>query len=35
VAPASGFSSPYLGWLGFANALTEELWKRPRRVTVH
>ncbi len=35
VSPASGLNSPYLGWLGFANALTEELWKRPRRVTVH
>ena len=32
---ARGGWSPYLGWLGFANALTEELWKRPRRVTVH
>jgi benzodiazapine receptor len=35
VAPASGLSSPYMGWLGFANALTEEFWKKPRAVTVH
>jgi benzodiazapine receptor len=35
-APASSMVAPYLGWIGFANALTGELWRRntPRR-TVH
>lgn len=27
-APAAGLASPYLGWIGFANVLTEELWRR-------
>jgi tryptophan-rich sensory protein len=26
--PASGMVAPYLGWIGFANALTGELWRR-------
>ncbi|MGA0604334.1 TspO/MBR family protein [Caulobacter sp. KR2-114] len=26
-APASALVSPYLGWIGFANVLTEELWR--------
>lgn len=29
-APASGLAAPYLGWMGLANVLTEQLWKRPR-----
>lgn len=27
-APAGALASPYLGWIGFANVLTEELWRR-------
>jgi len=27
-APAAGMVAPYLGWIGFANVLTEELWRR-------
>jgi tryptophan-rich sensory protein len=27
-APASALASPYLGWIGFANVLTEQLWRR-------
>jgi len=34
-APTSGLSNPYLGWMGFANALTETLRRRPTRVTLH
>jgi len=26
--PASNMVAPYLGWIGFANALTGELWRR-------
>ena len=26
--PASGMVAPYLGWIGFANALTGELWRK-------
>jgi tryptophan-rich sensory protein len=26
--PASGIVAPYLGWTGFANALTGELWRK-------
>lgn len=34
--PAAGMVAPYVGWLGFANVLTEELWRRNRRtVTLH
>ncbi len=29
-APASNLAGPYLGWMGLANVLTEQLWKRPR-----
>ena len=35
-APASNLASPYLGWIGFANVLTEELWRRNQPAhTVH
>lgn len=27
-APAAGMVAPYVGWIGFANVLTEELWRR-------
>jgi tryptophan-rich sensory protein len=28
--------APYLGWISFANVLTEELWRRnPESPTVH
>ena len=27
-APAAGMLAPYLGWISFANVLTEELWRR-------
>jgi benzodiazapine receptor len=35
-APAANLASPYLGWIGFANVLTEELWRRNQHAhTVH
>ncbi len=35
-APAANLASPYLGWIGFANVLTEELWRRNQSAhTVH
>ena len=35
--PAAGMVAPYVGWIGFANVLTEELWrKNPQaRATLH
>lgn len=30
-APAANLAAPYLGWIGFANILTEELWRKNRR----
>lgn len=27
-APAANMVAPYVGWIGFANALTEELWRK-------
>ncbi|MDB5437744.1 MAG: TspO protein [Caulobacteraceae bacterium] len=27
-APAANLASPYLAWIGFANVLTEELWRK-------
>jgi benzodiazapine receptor len=27
-APAAGMVAPYLGWISFANMLTEELWRK-------
>ena len=29
-APATGLAAPYLGWMGLANILTEELWRKRR-----
>jgi tryptophan-rich sensory protein len=35
-APASTLAAPYLGWMGLANVLTEQLWRRaPASVTLH
>jgi len=35
-APAAGLVAPYAGWIGFANVLTEELWrKNHERPTIH
>lgn len=34
--PAASLVGPYVGWIGFANVLTEELWrKNPEHHTVH
>jgi len=34
--PAASLVGPYVGWIGFANVLTEELWRRsPEHRTVH
>lgn len=34
--PAAGLTAPYLGWIGFANVLTEELWRKNRpSPTIH
>jgi benzodiazapine receptor len=29
-APAGNLAGPYIGWMGLANVLTEQLWRRPR-----
>lgn len=35
-APAANMVAPYVGWIGFANVLTEELWrKNPPKPTIH
>lgn len=35
-APAANLVAPYLGWIGFANALTGELWrKNVQKPTLH
>jgi benzodiazapine receptor len=35
-APAANMVAPYVGWIGFANVLTEELWRRkPQPATYH
>lgn len=35
-APAAGLVTPYLGWIGFANVLTEEVWrKNTPKPTIH
>lgn len=35
-APASTLAAPYLGWMGLANVLTEQLWRKsPAPVTLH
>ncbi len=28
--PAANMVAPYVGWIGFANVLTEELWRNNR-----
>lgn len=34
--PAAGLVTPFLGWIGFANVLTEELWRLNRpKPTLH
>lgn len=34
--PAARMVAPYVGWIGFASALTEELWrKNPPKPTIH
>lgn len=37
VAPASTpvLAAPYLGWMGLANALGDEIWRKRREATVH
>lgn len=35
-APAAGIAAPYVGWISFANVLTEELWRKNRdNPTIH
>jgi tryptophan-rich sensory protein len=35
-APAANLVAPYVGWIGFANVLTEELWrKNAPKPTIH
>ena len=35
-APAASMVAPYVGWIGFANVLTEELWrKNAAKPTLH
>jgi translocator protein len=35
-APAASMVAPYVGWIGFANVLTEELWrKNQEKPTLH
>ncbi|HKR87254.1 MAG TPA: TspO/MBR family protein [Phenylobacterium sp.] len=35
-APAANLVAPYVGWIGFANVLTEELWRKNRpKPTIH
>jgi benzodiazapine receptor len=35
-APAANLVAPYVGWIGLANVLTEELWRRkPQPATYH
>jgi tryptophan-rich sensory protein len=35
-APAAGMVAPYVGWIGFANVLTEELWRKNQPApTIH
>jgi tryptophan-rich sensory protein len=34
--PAASLVAPYVGWIGFANVLSDELWRRdPGYRTVH
>jgi tryptophan-rich sensory protein len=35
-APAANMVAPYVGWIGFANVLSEELWRKPEpKPTLH
>ena len=34
-APAANLVAPYVGWIGFANVLTEELWRKNASPTIH
>ena len=34
-APAANLVAPYVGWIGFANVLTEELWRKNHKPTIH
>jgi benzodiazapine receptor len=34
-APSAGMVAPYLGWMSFANVLTEELWRKNPKPTIH
>ncbi|HEY5072095.1 MAG TPA: TspO/MBR family protein [Caulobacteraceae bacterium] len=35
-APSANLAGPYLGWMGFANILTDDLWrKHPEALTLH
>ena len=34
-APAANMVAPYIGWIGFANVLTEELWRKNGTPTIH
>jgi tryptophan-rich sensory protein len=34
-APAARMVAPYVGWIGFAGALTEELWRKNPKPTIH
>ena len=34
-APAANLVAPYVGWIGFANVLTEELWRKNPKPTIH
>ena len=33
--PAANLVAPYVGWIGFANVLTEELWRKNPKPTIH
>jgi tryptophan-rich sensory protein len=33
--PAANMVAPYVGWIGFANVLTEELWRKNPKPTIH
>lgn len=33
--PAARLVAPYVGWIGFANVLTEELWRKNPKPTLH
>jgi tryptophan-rich sensory protein len=33
--PAANMVAPYVGWVGVANVLTEELWRKTPKPTIH